>query len=288
MVLRKKLKKSVGSTKAVRPVSTIKLPTTRNVPSTSLSDYSMLLYGAKKIGKTSLASKFPDAYFLSFEPGTRALKVFSSEIKSWRDFTSILSQLEAGQHKFRTIVVDTVDIMYERAWQDVCEKKHIQDPADENDFGRTFREIETVFSTGFYRLMSLDLGIIFVSHDEEKEITMRDGSKIDRVQPTMHKRAMKVIEAPVDIIANYCYNGSERYLRIDGAEETVSGNRLESNFRTTSGERVSQISMGTSSDEAYAAFIAAFENKQTKADATVTAAPQKRSVRLKNRTGDTK
>lgn len=269
------LKKSAttGNKKAVtskKKMSAILLPTKKNIPSTDLADYSILLYGAMKIGKTSLASMFPNAFFMSFEPGTKALEVYASDVPRWEDAIALVDQLEEGKHPFRTIVVDTIDIMYERAWDYICRKERIKDPADMNDYGATYKAIEDEFTKLFMRIIFLEgCGCIFLSHDEEKEITLRDGSKVDRVQPTMHKRALKVVKATVDIIANYAYYGKQRILKLDGAEESVGGQRLPNNFRTTSGEKVSSIDMGKDEKEAYSNFIKGFENKLTQDDATV-------------------
>lgn len=252
--------------------SSVSLPTTRNVPSESLSDYSILLYGAKKIGKTSLASRFPDAYFLALEPGTRALEVYSTEVNDYKHFESLLDLLEEGDHDFRTIVVDTVDLLYDFAFTAVCKAKMINHPQDENDFGKTWGEISDKFKSAVMRLLKLPYGIIFISHDVEKEIQLRDGSKIDRVQPTMNRKAMAVVEAVVDIICNYHYEDKQRWLRIDGVENVVAGCRLEERFireggsPRVPGDRIVKIPMGLSSQEAYDNFIAAFNNEQKEID----------------------
>ncbi len=43
------------------------LPTQRSQIAESLEDYSMLIYGQKKIGKTTLLAEFLEAFFLMFE-----------------------------------------------------------------------------------------------------------------------------------------------------------------------------------------------------------------------------
>ena len=65
---------------AVAKISGLTLPTEKSKPSSRLGDYTWLIYGAKKIGKTSLVAQFPETLILSFEPGTKALEVFQTRI----------------------------------------------------------------------------------------------------------------------------------------------------------------------------------------------------------------
>jgi hypothetical protein len=70
-----------------------------------------LIYGTKKIGKTSLAAQFPDALFMMFEPGGKALSIYQVDCSTWSNALGYLDLLEAqkkaGTLKYRTIVLDT-------------------------------------------------------------------------------------------------------------------------------------------------------------------------------------
>lgn len=247
------------------------LPDELNVPSSNLSDYTMLLYGAKKIGKTSLASRFPNALFLALEPGTKALSVFSRPVKNYQELSEYIEILEKDQ-RFSNIIVDTIDIAYEYCFEWVCKKHVIGHPSEEDDYGATWGEIKTEFKKIVLRLMALNKGIIFISHDTEKNIELRDGRKVDRVQPTMASQAMSVVEALVDIILNYSYDGDKRVLRIDGSHTLVAGCRIEEHFVRAggaprmAGDKIKAIDMGRTSQEAYDNFIAAFNNEQVITD----------------------
>lgn len=250
-----------------RPVGIV-LPQEKNKPPTSLSAYSILLYGAKKIGKTSLCAQFPNALFLSCEPGTTALEVYSQQIETWETFLGTLEALEEGKHTFQTIIVDTVDMAFNQCMDYVCQKAGVVHPHDANDYGKTWKAVTDEFLKVFLRLIRLPYGLIVTSHDVEKEVEQRDGTKIDRVQPTMSKQAMGVVEAQVDIIANYAFYGRHRVLHLAGSEEMVAGSRVDTHFRTTTGERIKAIAMGNSSVESYQALNKAFSNQLTVADAT--------------------
>ena len=268
--------KKLGAKKVVSTKPTLALPTEPNEPSSSLSDYSILLYGVKKGGKTSLASRFPDAFFLSLEPGTKALRVFQRDVRDWEEFVGYIDLLEKTK-QFKTIIVDTIDLAYEYAWNYICKKKMIDHPRDENDYGATWKEIKNLFAQQCSRLLNLGRGVIFISHDMEKEIELRDGTKIHRVQPTMANQALAHIEAVVDVICNYGFEGKRRILTMDGNQNVVAGCRLEEHFIRAGGEprvagdRIITIDMGNSAQEAYDNFLRAFNNQQEVVDVTAVA-----------------
>lgn len=263
----------------------VQLPTEPNDPSDDISDYTMLLYGAKKIGKTSLAAQFPDALFLATEPGTKSLRVYSMNVLDWKTLEGAVAALKKDR-KFKTVVVDTIDLVYDMAFKDVCKRKMIAHPQDENDFGKTWGEIRQQFRGIINQLMTLNKGIIFLSHDTEKEITDREGDKIDRTQPTIPKQGLEEVEGLVDFVGHYGYFGDRRVLRIDGKEELVAGCRLEEHFirkggkPRTDGDRIKSVPMGNTAQEAYGNLIAAFNNQQSVTDVTIPTAPSNSAKRL--------
>lgn len=243
------------------------LPTEPNEPSSELGSYSMLIYGRKKIGKTSLSSEFPNAFIISCEPGAKALRVFKSEIRDWKTACLCIDAVVRSP-KFDTIVVDTVDLLYDFIFDEVCTKQMIEHPNDENDFGATWRKIRKSFRQQIQKLLTCGKGVIFLSHDTEKEQEDREGGKFDRIQPTMAKQAMEEIEGVVDLIGLYDYDGEKRVLRVAGDQFMVAGCRCKENFVRKGGDpgveadRVRVIDMGNSSQESYSNFVKAFNNEQ--------------------------
>lgn len=88
------------------------LPTVKTPPKRSLSDVSILLYGPSKIGKSTFASQAPDAIFLATEPGLNALEVYQQSIGNWSEFLEACAELAKGKHPFKTVVIDTIDVLY--------------------------------------------------------------------------------------------------------------------------------------------------------------------------------
>jgi len=90
------------------------LPTAKTPPKASLSDYTVLVHSRPKAGKSEFCSHADNALFLATEPGLNALEVYQVPITSWDDFLAACGEIAEGNHPFKTIVIDTVDLAYLR------------------------------------------------------------------------------------------------------------------------------------------------------------------------------
>lgn len=258
------------------PVSDYTLPDTISEPSDNLGDYTMLIFGEKKIGKTTLAAMFPDAMFLFFEPGGRGLRVYGSAIDTWEDARAALKALKKNE-KFQTIVVDTADLAYKLAESWVCKDMGIDDPGDAA-YGKGWRAVRKEFERWITGLALCGKGLIVISHASAQEVEQADGESMSRVSPTMSKQAREIIDGMVDIWAYYGYEGRRRVLVIEGDDHVSAGHRLTERFRTKDGERLRSIDMGKSPKDGYKNVLAAFNN--TYVPPVVPVAKKKSKVRL--------
>jgi len=261
----------LGGVKSAAPVIksktllNISLDEDINQPPDILTHYSWLLYGNKGIGKTSVTTHFPNPILLALEPGYKGLAVNAKPVPDWAHFIGYVDLLVAEGDDTRTVIVDTVDLMYDYAYDAECSRLKINNPTEENDFGATWRKIRKMFRQQIERLLSLPGCVIFISHDTEKEIDVigSEGSeKRERVQPTIAKQGLQEVEGLMDMIGYYGYDGDDRFLWISGSQVRVGKCRPEKHFLTKSGERISRIPMGKSSQEAFNNLQLAFDNKQ--------------------------
>jgi len=229
----------------------IKLPAKKSVIEKDLFKYVTLIYGREKIGKTSLAAQFPDAVFLMFEPGAKSLEIYRIDINSWTDFLDALKLLKESD-RFKTVVIDTVDLAFKYCADYICKKLCITHPADE-DWGKAYGLIRDEFAKQLSILSKLDRGLILISHSEDREIKRIKG-ELNQSRPTLATQGRRVVEPMVDIFGYYSYDDNQRYLQIRGSEEVSAGCRLTSNF-----VGVDKIEMGRSAEEAFKNFISAFE-----------------------------
>lgn len=234
------------------------LPAVKSKPKTAIGDYIILLFGEKKIGKTMLSAQFPDAVHAMWEPGGKALEIYQSEFADWGTFKKAVTKLRTDT-RFKTVVIDTVDLAFKAADAYACAKLAIDDPADE-EWGKGWRAIRKEFERQIHRLISAGKGVIFISHAVEREIKTRRGSSSHRLVSTMPRQAAEIIEGLVDVWACFSYDGDQRVLIIGGDEDVSAGHRLDGRFNWR-GEAIRKIPMGQSAEEGYKNFVAAFNNK---------------------------
>lgn len=242
-----------------KDVSSYALPTEKSKRSDSLQDYTILIYGNKKIGKTSLTAQFENTLCLMTEPGGKAQEMYQVSCRDWKSLRGYTKSFIANP-KYKTASVDTADFAYEFCMDYVCKKMVIDHPSDEG-YGKGWKAVRTEFQSWITELLHSGKGIIFISHSRDSEFKTRKGDSFNKVGASMSGQAKEILEGLVDIWANYEYDGKKRYLIIGGSDEVDAGNRVEGHFLDTDGQPLDRIPMGNSAKEAYRNFIAAFENR---------------------------
>ncbi len=172
------------------------LPTKKTIPSDNPMQYSILLYGSTKAGKSTFASKADSAIFLACEPGLNALSVFKVDIASWDELLKACMELSKQEHDFKTIVVDTIDNAYEFCLEHVCKKLKVDHPAD-LDYGKGWSAVNLEFKRVLTKLAAMPQGLILISHSKIQEIKHKTG-KYDKTVPTTG--GSKVVLGLMDLV----------------------------------------------------------------------------------------
>lgn len=234
------------------------LPKEKSSIHTDMQDYCLLVYGEKKIGKTSMMSYFPNTIFGMCEPGGKSLEIYQTPIRNWSDMRQFVDAV-CKDTFFKTVVIDTADYAYEYCMEHVCKELVIDHPSDEG-YGKGWNAVKTEFTKQISKLLHSGKGVIFISHSKEQEIKSRSGGSYDKITSSMSKQAKDVLEGLVDIWVNYSYDGNRRFLYIQGNDSIDAGHRLKDNFKYADGKPIDRIPMGNSPEESYRNFIAAFNN----------------------------
>src|SRR5678816_2688185 len=95
-----------------------------------MASYIWLLFGEKKIGKTSLTAQMGEVLHLFTEPGGKALSLYSLVIDDWKTFKKAVRALKSD-NKFDTVVVDIADKLYPMCEDYTCEKLVISDLSED-------------------------------------------------------------------------------------------------------------------------------------------------------------
>lgn len=211
----------------------IKLPKRPKRPSTDFAEFHGLIYGREKIGKTTFLASFPDALFLSTEPGSKGLSIYEIPITSWSDFLQSIKALEDEPGRFKTVVIDTVDLLYDYCKDDVVRKLGIEYPGEtsdgKKDYGKSWSLIEKEFRHGLIRIANAGRGLWMTSHYKSDRFSSKSGQGFDRIYPSMKDQARRVVEALVDFIwfAEHVRGpeGPLRVLYCQGDEGLTAGSR---------------------------------------------------------------
>jgi hypothetical protein len=179
---------------------------------TDFSKYRTMIYGVPGAGKTTLASKFPDAFFIPTEAGLNYLEVDClmdddgnpMVCKTWDEFTKaiLLTKSIAESGEYKTVIIDTIDNAFELARQKVFKDKNWESESD-GQYGAGWSIVADEFKKWIRYLLSLNIGVVIISHYvvEEKE---ENGIKRLYTNCSLNKRVRKDVVAPLDF-AFYCH-----------------------------------------------------------------------------------
>lgn len=183
--------------------------------SRDLSGYITYIYGAAKVGKTTLCSKFPGALLLAFEKGYNALPgVMVQDITRWSEFKEVVRELKKPEVKevFQSIIIDTIDVAGAMCDKYICNQLGIDNIGDggwtNNGWARYKKELEDNFRT----ITQLGYALILISHDKDKTFKRKDGTEYNQTIPTAQTSLNNIAKDMADIYA---------YARLDD----ITGNR---------------------------------------------------------------
>jgi hypothetical protein len=174
----------------------------------TLGNMRVLVYGEKKVGKTTLASQFPNAFILDIEDGMRMI---SSELKangvdfrtvdSWQQLRKItkLVAAVAKDKGYDTLVLDglgTADLMAQRYVIKV--KGNGTDDINSGDlgYGRGLRTVAAEMGQWIDDAYATGLGVVMVAHQQWHE---PDGAPAS-MMPEMSVRSWNYIKPKIDVV----------------------------------------------------------------------------------------
>lgn len=259
--------------KRIKPMAVnVTLPTKMTKPINNMTNYSFLLHGEKKGGKTSTVREAGRVLFLQFDPPQRAYASYEIHCPDWRTLKAALRKLEKECQKkkpmYDHVCIDGADIAYQYCLEHVCEQLVIKHPHDVNDYGRSWNAVKQEFSSVVTRILALPLGRWFISHSMWKEQELRDGRTVERLVPRLTSQAEEVLNSAVDAWFAFDVEGLEgrRVLILQGDEVTGAGHRIDTedypHFRCArTNKPLRQITLGKSPREGYEAIVSAFDNE---------------------------
>lgn len=168
----------------------------------------VVLYGGEGIGKTTLASQFPDPLILDTEDGTNQLDVARVEVREWQTMRTAIASLKVDRQGFSTLVIDSIDWAERLLVEWVC-KENGKDSVEAFGFGKGWvmvAEQMGKFLDSLDGLVAGGMNVVMVGHSTVKRVSppeMTEG--YDRHELKLSKQVSPLIKEWADavIFLNY-------------------------------------------------------------------------------------
>jgi hypothetical protein len=164
------------------------LPTKKTTKKTDLRDFTIMLYGLPKIGKSTACARIEDALFIPTEPGLNCLQVFAvPQIESWDHFLETAAEIASSKHPYKVIIIDVFDELYRHCADHICKKRGKEHEADIG-YGKGSPMIRNEVKRVIAKLTGLSTGLILVSHSADQVTEDRTGKTLIKKVPSFSSK----------------------------------------------------------------------------------------------------
>ena len=137
----------------------------------------LLLYGAPKVGKTTMLSKLDDCLIIDTEKGSRMIEGYISEVSNRDELIDTLIELkESKDVKYKYVALDTIDKIAEWAERRVCEEEGVRAIAD-LAFGKGYGMVREKVTQTIEAFKEVTDHLIIIGH-RKVAYAVTDGSTI--------------------------------------------------------------------------------------------------------------
>jgi len=183
----------------------VSLPTKPAVEQQDMRKLYWIVYGPPGVGKSTFLASAQNVLFLTTDSGHKFIKSMHRPIKDWPMFKKYVKMIVNDKPDYTAICLDNVDGIAKMCLKYVCDKRGIEDPADEK-WGKAFNMIAREFETELMKLTFMDkYGLFFISHSVTKDVKTTFMERT-YTSPTLSGQFYKIISPIADITAYYGFD----------------------------------------------------------------------------------
>lgn len=149
-----------------------------------------LIYGPNGVGKSHMATKFPNPIFLDLEGNINHFDVPKQRLKNWKEATIFLELLIGQEHSFKTLVVDSLDQLEIFGKETACKTAGINNINE--GYGKGLVELFSLFVSFRALLDELSeekkMHIILISHSKVQQIQTLGELTHHKIVPSLNDR----------------------------------------------------------------------------------------------------
>lgn len=193
----------------------------------------VVIYGAEGIGKTTLASQFPDPLFIDLEDGSAQLDVKRVEgIADWAQLGEALKEIitaaRDGKPYSKTLIIDTIDKAEIMATAAICKDKGvrgIEDIGYGKGYTYLFEKVVAFLST-LDILIKCGVNVVLLAHAAMRKFEQPDElGAYDRWELKLSKKVAPAVKEWADMLL-FCNYKTSVSVTSDGKAKASGGKRV--------------------------------------------------------------